>query len=1340
LTAPGKDGAVGPAAIPRAWVEELAAALAPEPEVIAPVPLRLTHLPSLPDTLASQGTSLVEVAADISAGCVLIRRDGKDGEFYVLHGGRFTVYVNPGQARDSLAPTAVVTSVKPARQLQRREGLLACDVTFYELHDEAECDIAAICVWARQRIAAERTRQAKAMRAAERGLARAPGPIADAGHTGLHAEARQRYTTLLNLFTLLRQRSDIAGGARATGVVAEAVPGAASSLRILLPPDPQPGSPTNRFPDAGPVLVHVPGQERPLRLELQHVLPEDIATEAPRTAIPPGTEVTVEYQPRFSLQRHQRALLKFLAEDIEGDWVSLARLLLRPDALPDLPGRRPPGSFYHGRLNAEQRAAVTGAVTTPHAFFIQGPPGTGKTTVIGEIIRQLAARGERVLLLAPMHVAVDEVLRRVGDMPGVNALRLTWSDQQVHQDLRRFTPDNVAGEFIRRVRRADTSAADRWRQQIAELEAGQRVLAGSVTTRQAADAAAGTAQAARAAARHPAAAAAHTAQAAEQAQEVAAQLSPQAVAADRDAQVAREAIAEAAAAVAQAAERHDAPHQAAAQAKTAASDAARHAESAATSHREAVQAAKRILAAQLTAEHALRAEQAASRAAIAAATAQVEAAEAELNRAVAAHQAARQSVENAQRALAAADDRRTWWTGLTGALGTGELGEARRLHARALVTRQVVESRVAQSRQAAEAAVTARTRATRQAEQAEQRRHDELSRATERSQASRAAEPQRAVLQAEAAASATAAQQAQARAQALADADAHFEAALEAARTDHAHAQSQGEAAAAAAERANRRLADAQAAAAQARWAAAAAAQQHAQATEQAQAAQATADELEQTAQAAARRAGSLLGLDPGALPDDERLQAQLGSRAARVTRLRQYIGLERRWFELTEEAAAAGEDLRKVGEMLVGTANLVCCTTTGFGGKLVDNADFDTLIIDEASRVVDSEFLIGAVKARRWILVGDEKQLPPYVDQVDEHHLHALAALHLTDSPEPAPPPTLEAAVDHLGQLWAEDEELHQFRSASVVQTAEQLRRSPSWDTAFAPAFGQAYRELRGVHADVERELLRAMRAHLVRSLFERCVEASPPGSRQRLVEQRRMVAPLAEVVRQPVYQGNYRSPSPAELAESGVTWLTGKTWDKPLVFFDTSAQRTFRDSQEGTGFVNPLEAEWVESICRTWERDLRAAHVDQLTVSVLTFYRAQARKIRSRLGYPGYPGFGVLKFQVIDAIDRIQGQESDLVILSFCRARPVRRRGQPAELSPNFGLWLQDLRRLNVACTRGRRGLALVGHAPTLKALRGVPAAQEFYRHLFEGFEQGAPGTLFIQHMLPPGRSEEV
>jgi hypothetical protein len=56
----------------------------------------------------------------------------------------------------------------------------------------------------------------------------------------------------------------------------------------------------------------------------------------------------------------------------------------------------------------------------------------------------------------------------------------------------------------------------------------------------------------------------------------------------------------------------------------------------------------------------------------------------------------------------------------------------------------------------------------------------------------------------------------------------------------------------------------------------------------------------------------------------------------------------------------------------------------------------------------------------------------------------------------------------------------------------------------------------------------------------------------------------------------------------------------------------------------------------------------------------------------------FRRLSFERIDPIDRIQGQQSDLVFISFCRSRPHPGR--------DFGQWLQDLRRLNVACTRAR------------------------------------------------------
>ena len=62
---------------------------------------------------------------------------------------------------------------------------------------------------------------------------------------------------------------------------------------------------------------------------------------------------------------------------------------------------------------------MTGAINAPFAFFIQGPPGTGKSTVISEIVQHLTARGERVLLVAPTHAAVDAVLEKIGDAPNM---------------------------------------------------------------------------------------------------------------------------------------------------------------------------------------------------------------------------------------------------------------------------------------------------------------------------------------------------------------------------------------------------------------------------------------------------------------------------------------------------------------------------------------------------------------------------------------------------------------------------------------------------------------------------------------------------------------------------------------------------------------------------------------------------------------------------------------------------------------------------------------------------------------------------------------------------------
>jgi superfamily I DNA and/or RNA helicase len=102
------------------------------------------------------------------------------------------------------------------------------------------------------------------------------------------------------------------------------------------------------------------------------------------------------------------------------------------------------------------------------------------------------------------------------------------------------------------------------------------------------------------------------------------------------------------------------------------------------------------------------------------------------------------------------------------------------------------------------------------------------------------------------------------------------------------------------------------------------------------------------------------------------------------------------------------------------------------------------------------------------------------------------------------------------------------------------------------------------------------------------------------------------------------------------------------------------------------------------------------------------------------------VLRFKVIDSIDRIQGQQSDLVLISFCRTVLGRRR----ELT-NYGLWLQDVRRLNVACTRARRAIVLVGHRDTLAGLRGVQAAERFYANLMEVFTPSNPDAVVLRQL---------
>ena len=83
----------------------------------------------------------------------------------------------------------------------------------------------------------------------------------------------------------------------------------------------------------------------------------------------------------------------------------------------------------------------------------------------------------------------------------------------------------------------------------------------------------------------------------------------------------------------------------------------------------------------------------------------------------------------------------------------------------------------------------------------------------------------------------------------------------------------------------------------------------------------------------------------------------------------------------------ASLSDPRSAEPIFLPTQRVVAGTCMGFlANKRVGEMQFDLCIIDEASRATAPELLVPMTRAKRWVLVGDTKQLPPMAEEVLDH------------------------------------------------------------------------------------------------------------------------------------------------------------------------------------------------------------------------------------------------------------------------------------------------------------------------------------------------------------------
>ena len=289
-------------------------------------------------------------------------------------------------------------------------------------------------------------------------------------------------------------------------------------------------------------------------------------------------------------------------------------------------------------------------------------------------------------------------------------------------------------------------------------------------------------------------------------------------------------------------------------------------------------------------------------------------------------------------------------------------------------------------------------------------------------------------------------------------------------------------------------------------------------------------------------------------------------------------------WIECNQEIDELHDDIKRVENKMIRDiieiSDVILATNSSAALDSIAKTKFDVAIIDEASQATIPSILIPIAKARRFILAGDHKQLPPTI--------------------------------------------------------------------------------------------ISAKAGDLEKTLFEELIKIYPSKS-QLLNVQYRMNKLLMKFPNKEFYNNGLKSDASVDEIKID-DLLNSNNHEEALLFINTSNVDNNREAhlKDSKSIMNQLESEIAVRIAK----DYLDAGIIEEDIGIISPYADQVKVIQEKTPVE------------VKTVDGFQGREKEIIIISTVRSND----------DGNIG-FLKDLRRLNVAITRAKRKLIIVGNKETLK-----------------------------------------